>query len=154
MMMMIIINKITTLGSFYVTTDDFSVRVTKITWRIGVSWTHGLLFCFWHISNSINYGHIIKRLHFPVESLTLTLSEPCSFGFNSIFCPVWSYSLWLFSCWLGRLRDHLRDVPMEDIFKLGGSAAGSEICEWVQVGIVVYIPHRKYQVKPQSSPWF
>ena len=43
---------------------------------------------------------------------------------------------------------------MEDIFKLGGSAAGSEICEWVQVGIVVYIPHRKYQVKPQSSPWF
>ena len=153
-MIMIIVNKITSQGSFYVTTDDFLVRVTKITLRFGVSWTHGLLFCFWHISNSINYGHIIKRLHFPVESLTLTLSEPCSFGFNSIFCPVWSYSLWLFSCWLGRLRDHLRDVPKGDIFKLGGSAAGSEICEWVQVGIDVYIPHRKYQVKPQSSPWF
>ena len=27
-------------------------------------------------------------------------------------------------------------------------------CEWVQVGIDVYIPHRKYQVKPHSSPWF
>ena len=26
--------------------------------------------------------------------------------------------------------------------------------EWVQVGIDVYIPHRKYQVKPHSSPWF
>ena len=24
----------------------------------------------------------------------------------------------------------------------------------VQVGIDVYIPHRKYQVKPHSSPWF
>ena len=38
--------------------------------------------------------------------------------------------------------------------KLGASAAASEFCEWVQVGIDAYIPHRKYQVKPQSSPWF
>ena len=52
------------------------------------------------------------------------------------------------------LRDHLRDVPWEDIFKLGASTAASEFCEWVQVGIDVYIPHRKYQVKPHSSPWF
>ena len=37
------------------------------------------------------------------------------------------------------LRDHLRDVPWEDIFKLGASAAASEFCEWVQVGIDVYI---------------
>ena len=55
--------------------------------------------------------------------------------------------------WHG-LCDHLRDVPWEDIFKLGASAAASEFCEWVQVGIDVYIPHRKYQVKPHSSPWF
>ena len=48
----------------------------------------------------------------------------------------------------------LRDVPWEDIFKLGASAAASEFCEWVLVGIDVYIPHRKYQVKPHSSPWF
>ena len=52
------------------------------------------------------------------------------------------------------LRDHLRDVPWEDIFKLGASTAASEFCKWVQVGIDVYIPHRKYQVKPHSSPWF
>ena len=52
------------------------------------------------------------------------------------------------------LRDHLRDVPWEDIFKFSASAAASEFCEWVQVGIDVYIPHRKYQVKPHSSPWF
>ena len=53
------------------------------------------------------------------------------------------------------LRDHLKHVPWEDIFKLGPSAAASE---WVQVGIDIYIyihiPHRKYEVKPHSSPWF
>ena len=60
-----------------------------------------------------------------------------------------------YSCadWDG-LRDHLRDVPWEDIFKLGASAAASEFCEWIQVGIDVYIPLRKYQVKSHSSPWF
>ena len=52
------------------------------------------------------------------------------------------------------LRDHLKDAPWEDIFKLSASAAASEFCVWVQVGIDVYIPHRKYQVKPHSSPWF
>ena len=54
-----------------------------------------------------------------------------------------------YSCtdWDG-LCDHLRDVPWEDIFKLSASAAASEFCEWVQVGVDVYIPHRKHQVKP------
>ena len=42
--------------------------------------------------------------------------------------------------WYG-FRDHLRDVPWEDIFKLSASAAASEFCEWVQAGIDVYIPH-------------
>ena len=41
--------------------------------------------------------------------------------------------------WEG-LCDHLRDFPSEDIFKLGASAAASEFCEWVQVGIDAYIP--------------
>ena len=49
------------------------------------------------------------------------------------------------------LHNHLGDVPWEDIFKLSASTAG-EFCEWVQVGIDVYI--RKYQVKPHSSAWF
>ena len=55
-----------------------------------------------------------------------------------------------YSCtdWDG-LRDHLRDVSWEDIFKLSASAAASEFYQWVEVGIDVYqIPHRKYQVKP------
>ena len=52
------------------------------------------------------------------------------------------------------LRDHLRDVPWEDIFKFSASAAASEFCEWVQVGIDLYNPHRNYQVKPHSFLWF
>ena len=47
----------------------------------------------------------------------------------------------------------MKDVPWENIFKLGSSAAAREFCEWLQVGIDVYIPHRKYQVKPHSSAW-
>ena len=53
-----------------------------------------------------------------------------------------------------RLCDHLRDVPLKDVFKFTAFVAASEICEWFQVGIDVYIPHCKYQVKPHSSPWF
>ena len=52
------------------------------------------------------------------------------------------------------LCDHLRDILWEDIFKLSTSAAVSEFCEWVQVGIDLYIPHCKYQIKPHTSPWF
>ena len=64
-------------------------------------------------------------------------------------CIAYDYSR---TDWDG-LWDHLRDVPWEDIFNLGASAATNEFYEWVQVGIDVYIPHRKYQVKP-PSPWF
>ena len=39
-------------------------------------------------------------------------------------------------------------------FKLTASAVASEFCEWVQVGIDVYIAHCKYQVNSHSSPWF
>ena len=52
------------------------------------------------------------------------------------------------------LHHHLRDDPWKDILKLSASAASNEFCEWVQVGIDVYVPHRKYQVKPHSSPRF
>ena len=37
------------------------------------------------------------------------------------------------------LHDHLSDVPWENTFKLGTSAAASEFCEWVEGGIHVYI---------------
>ena len=50
---------------------------------------------------------------------------------NALFhCIRYDYSR---ADWDG-LRNHLRDVPWEDIFKLSASvAAASEFCEWVQV---------------------
>ena len=66
-------------------------------------------------------------------------------------CIAYDYS---HADWDG-LCDHLRGVPWEDIFKIDPSAAAAtEFCESVQVGIDAYISHRKYQVKPHSSPWF
>ena len=52
------------------------------------------------------------------------------------------------------LFDHLRDVSWENNFTLSASGAASEFCERVQVGINVYIPHRKYLVKSHSFTWF
>ena len=52
------------------------------------------------------------------------------------------------------LCDHLRYVPLEDIFKLSNSADGGEFCECIQTGIDMYILQCKYQVKSNSSPWF
>ena len=52
------------------------------------------------------------------------------------------------------LPDQLIDVLWEGIFKLSSFAATSDFCEWFQVGIDLYIPCRKYQVKLLSSPWF
>ena len=83
--------------------------------------------------------------------VSVSIDFPSSSQWNvSFHCMAYDYSRanWDVFC------DHLKDVPWEDIFKLGASAAASEFCEWIQVGIDVYIPHRKYQVKPHSSPWF
>ena len=48
-----------------------------------------------------------------------------------VICHILAYD---YSCtdWDG-LCDHLRDVPWEDIFKLGASAAASEFCEWLEL---------------------
>ena len=72
----------------------------------------------------------------------VVVSVSIDFPSNSQQDALFHHIAYDYSCadWDG-LRDHLRDVPWEDIFKLGASAAASEFCEWVQVGIDVYIPH-------------
>ena len=52
--------------------------------------------------------------------------------------------------------DHLREAPLEDIFKLSTSAAAaaSGFCWWVVDEIKVYTSYCKYQVERHSSPWF
>ena len=63
------------------------------------------------------------------------------------------HSLWIFSCWLGWSSWSFERSSM-GVYLLRASAAASEFCEWVRVGIDAYISHRKYQVKPHLSPWF
>ena len=58
-------------------TVEFSVRITKITSRIAVSWTHSLTFCFWLIFNWINYDHIIKRMLAYLKIFLLYEKQPC-----------------------------------------------------------------------------
>ena len=83
----------------------------------------------------------------------VVVSNSIDFSSNSQQIPLFhliAYDYFRTDC--DGLRDHLRNVPWEDIFKLSASAAASKFCEWVQIGIDVYNPHRKYQVKPHSSP--
>ena len=54
----------------------------------------------------------------------------------------------------GGFCDHLRNVPWEDIFKISVSAAANEFCDWGQIGIDAYNPHRKFQAKLHSSSGF
>ena len=90
-----------------------------------------------------NSDHVVVSV-----SIDFPISSKQDTPFHRVVCD---YSR---ADWDG-LRDHLRDVPWEGIFKLSASAAAaSEFCKWVQAGIDVYIPHHKYQVKPHSSPWF
>ena len=72
---------------------------------------------------------------------TVSTDFPSNSKWDALFhCIAYDYSL---ADW-DSLGDHLRDVPWEDIFKLSVSAAASEFCEWVQIGIGAYIPHHKY----------
>ena len=78
-------------------------------------------------------------------------SVSIDFSINSKQDALFHHITYGCSCadWDG-LRDLLRNVIWEDIFKLNASTAVSEFCKWVQVGIDVYIPHRNYQVKPHQ----
>ena len=44
-------------------------------------------------------------------------------------------------------------MPWLDIFKYDATYTAKEIAEWVEISIDCYIPHRKFQLKPHSTPW-
>ena len=87
-------------------------------------------------------------VYFHWKILIMLLSQfPLTFHqiHNGVPCFIGQCMTILVLDWDG-LRDHLRDVSWQDIFKLGASAAASEFCDQVQVKIDVYISHRKYKV--------
>ena len=68
-----------------------------------------------------NSDHVVVSvsIDFPINSKQDTLFHHVGYDYS---CADWD-----------GLRDHLRDVPWEDIFKLNASssAAAGEFCEWV-----------------------
>ena len=104
-----------------------------------------------------SYGSICSTMAFPPlgNSNQVVVSVSIDFSSNSQreapFHRI-AYDYSRADCY--GLPDHFRDVPWKDIFKLSASAAVSELCKWIHVGIDVYIPHRKYQVMPHSASWF
>ena len=122
--------------------NDLTQMVYFPTWLIDVTVT-GLLFWIYLFSMTLVFYNVfpsngkfwscccLSFHNFPINSKQDAL----------LHCIAYDYS---YADWNG-LRDHLRDVTREDIFKLSASAEASEFCEWVQVRIDVYIPHQMYQ---------
>ena len=72
--------------------------------------------------------------------ISVSLDFPLNSQRNGLFhCIAYDYS----RAEQDGLHDHLIDVPWEVTFKLDASAAAREFCEWLQVGIDVYIAHTK-----------
>ena len=51
-------------------------------------------------------------------------------------------------------RDFIRDIPLDQIMSLKAEQCAREISSWIQAGIDAFIPCRKFQARPNSSPWF
>ena len=67
----------------------------------------------------------------------VTVSVPIDFPSNSQGDALFHRIAYDYSCadW-DDLRDLLRDVPWEDIFKFGASAGAGESCWWIQVELM------------------
>ena len=80
-----------------------------------------------------NFDHVLAlvSIDFPINSKQDKLFHHVAYDYSH-------------ADWDG-LHDHLRDIPRVNIFKLSTSAAPSELYEWVQVGIEVFIPRCNYQ---------
>ena len=51
-------------------------------------------------------------------------------------------------------RSFIADTPRNYIFNHHPTKVASLISDWISSGIEMFIPHKKYQQKPLSQPWF
>ena len=87
-------------------------------------------------------NHVVISVSIDIPSISVKGNAPLDCITHDYSCDDWN-----------GLHDHLKDILWEDIFVLGDSATVTEFYRCLQVGIDVYIPHHKYQVKPLSSSW-
>ena len=88
-------------------------------------------------------GGICSTMAFPPLGSDVIISVSIDFLSNSkengtFHCTAYDYS---HTDWDG-LCDHFRDAQWEGIFKFG-----------FKMKLTLYIPHHKYRVKPNLSPW-
>ena len=121
----------------------------------------GYVFLIWKGSVTLSQPSALLDLgldfydFFPNSSLYSAVVFPpwCNYDhvFVSVYIDFWcsfsSHSFWSFLALWDGSPDHLRVVPCEEFY-------ASEFYKWLQVGIEVYIYHRKYQVKPHSFQCF
>ena len=116
----------------------FLSQMTLLRWWTFLLGSQTMIFTvllFWIYFFFLMLVFVVQWLFLHWEILFILLSQfPLTFHHIHINCIAYVYSCADWDC----LCDHLRDVPWDDIFKL---TAASEFCEWVQVGINVYIPH-------------
>ena len=51
-------------------------------------------------------------------------------------------------------RFFLADMPVSRYLQMNASEATALISDWITAGIDLFVPHKKYQQKPHSQPWF
>ena len=145
-----ILVKLTDLANSAIIFLSHMTLCTWLTFLLGSQTVIFIVLLFWIYLIFLMLVFVLQWISLHLEILITLLSQfPLTFH-RIAYDIAYDYSC---ADWDG-LRDHLRDVSWEDIFKPSASAAASELCEWVHVGIDVYICHRKYQVKPHSSRRF
>ena len=51
-------------------------------------------------------------------------------------------------------RSYLTDAPLDYFFRFRANKLATLLSEWILNGIDLFIPHRRFQQKPHSQPWF
>ena len=106
---------------------------------------------FWIYLFLVMLVFVLQQLSLHWEILiSVSIESPSSSQQDSLFHHI----AYHYSRLIGMVFMIIWEMFHGRISKLAASAAASELCEWVQVGIDVYIPHHKYRVKPNSSLWF
>ena len=95
----------------------------------------------------------LTRLVPLLAALITVVSVKCSQILSTPSAPfhrtVWQYSK---ADWCG-FRSFIRDIA-DKILSESVHKSAHELSEWLLTGMETYIPHRTYQVKPHSQPWF
>ena len=118
---------------------SFLLGSLAVTFIVLLFWIHFFPLVFFIYNGSRSMGKFWSCYCLSFHWLFVKFQRGCSSS---------SSSLWQFLCWLISSSWSLRDILWDDISKLKESTDVSKLCGWVQVGIDVYIPHCKYQVKP------